>query len=344
MFALLMIGNVDDAESLARIESGGIPLNAERRLQELASDHAAFGSSLSVNEFALLKQIGPRPLAQVQGASVYQVGWQYLPALDPRLNQWRRTELDPAYAEPSSEQKWSYKWNEVVLCELDVIVRAWDQARRRALDRLTEEAVQVGADAVVGVKLQRSEHDWANRTIDYLISGTAIRWKAKQDVRWPLLSDVSVQDYWRLMEAGYEPVGLLTCTVVIFVSPSQAVRLRRLQTTMKAQELEELSRAFQAARETVRARLQGQVDAFNGTGAVGVTLTHQVREEELSVESSAQSATPGWRTGQLGLPAYSSGKSDLERKGWVITMHGSGTAVRARKGPPAYPAEAVIRT
>lgn len=338
------ISGPEESASLARIEGGGIPLSTERRLQELGADRAPFGSGLSVNEFALLNKIGPRPLAQVQGASIYQVGWQYLPALEPRLNQWRRSQLDSAYVEPSAEQKRAYRWNELVLCELDVIMRAWDQARRRALDRLTEEAVQVGADAVVGVKLQRGEHDWADSTIDYLVSGTAIRWKAKQDVRWPLLSDVSVQGYWRLMESGWEPVGLLAATVVIFVSPSQATRLHRLQTTMEAQELEELSHAFHAAREAVRARLQGQVDAFNGTGAVGVTLSHQVREEELSVESSTQVTASGWRTGQLRLPAYSTGKSDLERRGWVITMHGSGTAVRARNGPPAYPAEAVMGT
>ena len=45
---------------------------------------------------------------------------------------------------------------------------AWTTARRNALNRLSEEALQVGADVVVGVELRRGEHDLAKRTIDYL--------------------------------------------------------------------------------------------------------------------------------------------------------------------------------
>jgi uncharacterized protein YbjQ (UPF0145 family) len=62
-----------------------------------------------------------------------------------------------------------------VVCELDTITDAWSKVRRLALNRLSEEALQVGADAVIGVHLARGEHDLAKRTIDYLVSGTAIR-------------------------------------------------------------------------------------------------------------------------------------------------------------------------
>lgn len=327
---------IPDSESLARIEDGGIPLSAERRLKALAGEGQAFTSGLSVNEFALLRKLSTRPLAQVQGASIFKVGWQYLPAIEPGANPSTWSEVGNAGP---------YGWDQTVLCELDTITRAWDQARRRALDRIAEEAVQVGADAVVGVRLGRAEHDWAGQTIDYLVTGTAIRWKEAQDTRWPLLSDVSVQDYWKLLESGHESVGLLATTTVIFVSPSRAANLRRMATAMRAQELEELSRAFSTARETVRARLHGQVDAHNGTGAVGVSLSHHIHEQELSVERTAQRPVlPGWASSELGLPSYAGGgKGDIERKGWVITMHGSGTAIRARpERASPFPAEPVM--
>jgi hypothetical protein len=59
----------DDAakdDALARIEAGGIPLSAERRLQALGQDGALFTSRLSVNEFALLGAVrsSPRPRAR----------------------------------------------------------------------------------------------------------------------------------------------------------------------------------------------------------------------------------------------------------------------------------------
>ena len=69
----------EQAESLARIESGSIPLQAERRLREMAASGSSFSSTLSVDEFALCSKLGLQPLGQVLGASVHQVGWQNLP-------------------------------------------------------------------------------------------------------------------------------------------------------------------------------------------------------------------------------------------------------------------------
>lgn len=329
------------AQAVERIEAGGIPLATERRLQGLAAEGATFISGLSVKEYALLRAVGPRPLAQVQGASVYQVGWQYLPPLEPRRGE---TALGGVYGDPSAAQARSYLWRETVICELDTVTRAWDQARRRALDRLSEEAVQVGADAVVGVELRRGEHDWAEGSIDYLVSGTAVRWSDGQRSRWPALTDLSVQDYWCLLQAGHEPVGLLVTTAAIFVSTSEMTRLRRAQTVSQTQEIEELGRAFQAARDTVRGRLAGQVDAHNGTGAVGVRLSHTVHEQEIPLESSAPPAAgPGSGFGQLGVSSRGARGSDVERKGWVITMHASGTAIRQRDADPVYAPEMTIR-
>ncbi|HUA70417.1 MAG TPA: hypothetical protein VMA96_05035 [Solirubrobacteraceae bacterium] len=57
-------GEAGRADSLARIEEGGIPLAAERRLQALGAVGSLFTSGLPVNEFALLGAVGPRPLAQ----------------------------------------------------------------------------------------------------------------------------------------------------------------------------------------------------------------------------------------------------------------------------------------
>ncbi|MGI8713135.1 MAG: heavy metal-binding domain-containing protein [Solirubrobacteraceae bacterium] len=337
----------EQAASLARIEAGGIPVGAETRLNELATEGALFTSGLSVNEFALLNRMGPRPLAQVMGASVVRTGWQYLPALPPGMAVSSGTRYYPAgrawrspYTEASPAQVRNYKWHAEVVCELDVLTDAWNLARRRALDRLTEEALQVGADAVVGVHLHRVDHDLGKGTVEYVVTGTAIRQPAVASASdsWPVLSDASVQDYWRLHSAGHEPVGLIASTVVVFASPSRSTRLRRLRTKPQNQELEELSKGFQAARETVRARLYGQVSDAHGTGAVGVELSHSVHRDKLALASSLGShGQRGWNRGSWGLPYYVSGRADTERDGWVITMHGAGTAVRRAPGRSQFP-------
>lgn len=333
----------EQAEALARIESGSIPPHAEERLQALGQAGSLFTSALSVNEFALLHRLGPEPLAQVMGASVVRPGWQYLPALEPGAvvvsGSWyaptstgmallnRITEASPA-------QIRNYRWHAEVVCHLDVLTDAWDTARRRALDRLAEEAEHVGANTVIGVRLQRSEHDLGKGLIEYVVTGTAIRDPGRPPAPRPILTDLSVQDYWRLRSAGHDPVGLMAATVVVFASAARDTRLRRLRAPAQNRELKELSGAFHAARETVRTRLRGQVADAHGEGVVGVELSHSVRRDKFALGSSITSQTHrGWHRGRLGMPYYVRGSTDADRRGWVITMHAAGTAIRRGRDP-----------
>ncbi len=230
------------------------------------------------------------------------------------------------------------------VCELDVLTNAWNTARRRALDRLCEEALQVNADVVVGVRVHRGDHDLGRGTIEYVVTGTAVRLPGSSAVNWPVLTDLSVQDYWRLHEAGQEPVGFLATTAAMFASPPTSTRLRRVRTTRLNQELEELSDAFRLARESVRAHIQGQVSDAHAAGAVGLTLSHSVHRDKLSLASSLQTAPfRGWNRGRLGIPYYVSGRGEAERRGWIITMHAAGTAVRPRSGPSQFHVKPAVR-
>src|SRR5437763_6308876 len=168
-----------DAAEPAQPEPAGLSSRAEAQLEALATDGSVFTSGLSVDEFALLTQLGPQPLAQVMGASVVRTGWQYLPALPPGTRRGLGVGVSPStrsgpvgpwspppgtggtwqgmYTEPSPAQIRNYLWHAEVICELDVLSTAWNLARRRAIDRLAEEATTVDADAVVGVHLHRTK-------------------------------------------------------------------------------------------------------------------------------------------------------------------------------------------
>jgi hypothetical protein len=312
-----------------------------------------FTSGLTVNEFALLTRLGPSPLAQVMGASVVQTGWQYLPPLDPGKifisgSLYAPTPtgraLTNVYTEPSLAQLRAYRWYTEVVCELDVLTDAWNLARRRALERLREEAIEVGADAVVGVHLRHSDHDIGKGTIECVVSGTAVRLPHSPGAASPALSALSVQDYWRLNETGHEPVGLLATTVAVFASPARSTRVRRARTISQNQELGELSRAFQVARETVRTKLRGQISDARGTGAVGVGFSHSVARGKFALASSLQTMDRrGWHRGRLGLPYRITGAGEVDRRGWLITMHATGTAIRAGDGRSPYPVKAAVR-
>ena len=82
-----------------------------------------FTSDLSVNEFVLVKAAGFEPLGLVVGSSIYHIGFQ--------LASWNQNQ------------------------EMDVLSQAMYHARELAMTRMEEEADQLGADGVVGVRLER---------------------------------------------------------------------------------------------------------------------------------------------------------------------------------------------
>jgi uncharacterized protein YbjQ (UPF0145 family) len=345
----------EQAESLKRIERGGIPIAAEERLRGLGMGRL-FTSGLSVNEFALLDRMGPRPVAQVMGASVVRVGWQYLPPLAPGVwepsgawgSGWAPTPtgfgLQVPLTEPSISQVRNYKWNAEVVCRLDVLSDAWNMVRRRALDRLAEEAMHVGADAVVGVHVRQEDHDLGGGTIEYVVTGTAIRHPGPTRTDPPVLTDVSVQDYWRLKSAGHEPVALVASTAVVFASAPRFTRAQRARAPRQNRELEELSKGFHEARDAVRVALQGQVLDAGGAGVVGVEFSHSVSREKFALASSLQTSDRrGWHRGRFGVPYRVSGHSDVDRRGWVVTMHAAGTAIRPLPGGRQEPVRSALR-
>jgi len=318
----------DEDPGTEPVNAQGVPTAAEQRLAEITGGEF-FTSTLGVEEFALLSILGPVSVAQVMGASVHQVGWQYLP--------------------PSAQ------WGGEVYCPLTAVMEAWDDARRHAFLRLTEEAWTVRADAVVGVTLKRGDHDWARGSVDYVVSGTAIRDpKLVTTPGTPVLSDLSVQEYWKLARAGWAPAGLVAATSVFFIAQSIGTKWRRRASVASNQELTEYSRGFSEARKTAISMLRGQAERAGADGIVGVEFDHDVSRAKLDVaqlygyQAGYQSGQSGYRSGYvstttltLGGQATNQGRGS--RSGIVVTIQAVGTAIR-RQRQLAMPApDAVIR-
>ncbi|HTU30080.1 MAG TPA: heavy metal-binding domain-containing protein [Solirubrobacteraceae bacterium] len=345
-----------DAQGEPPVQEGGLTEHARQRLRAPGGGRSVFTTGLSVKEFALLRGLGPQPLAQVMGVSVVRTGWQYLPALPPGSRAGMRGlrfggGVGPAqppvglsgyaamYTEPSPQQVRAYLWWQPVVSELDVLSDAWNAARRGAIDRLRQEAAEVGAEVVVGVHLDRTDHDLGRGVIECAVSGTAIRMPGEDPTSTPILTDLSVQEYCRLRQGGFEPAGLVAATSVTFGSAGRMTRLKRARTFRRVQELEEIGEAFHAARESVRRAIGDQTMQVGGATAVGVEFSHAVQRETLELGSSlASTSRRGWHISRVGLPYRVSGSGIAKRPGWVITMHAAGTAIRPNErgvpGPP----------
>jgi uncharacterized protein YbjQ (UPF0145 family) len=288
----------EQQESLARIEAGGIPLSAERRLSELRErgGSGSFTSDLSVSGFALCHQLGLTPLSQVMGSSIYQLGYQ---------GAWGATGYGGG----------------AVLLELDTLSQALNEVRGRALVRLGEEARHVGADAVVGVQTRAGESqlDTGTLALEHVVVGTAVR-RAGAHAKHPVLTELSVAEYAMLLQGGFEPRGIVAHSAVFFTSyvyggmVGGGVLAGGGPLTMGVQsfELREFTQAVYSAREAVMQQIAGQASSLGASGVVGVKIDHSVRPHTLS-------------GGGVGMGGGLAGGREL--RGMMVTFTAVGTAI-----------------
>ena len=165
-----------------------LPKDAGARLQEL--EHGLFTSDLSVNEFLLVKQVGFHPLGLVMGSSIYHIGLQ--------KGNWGSSQ------------------------ELTKLTAAMYNARELAMNRMEEEADQLGADGVVGVRLDVNFYEWGHDSAEFIAVGTAVKAEDGNSYRnklgKPFTSDLSGQDFWTLAQTGYMPQALVMGTCVYHIA------------------------------------------------------------------------------------------------------------------------------
>ena len=150
----------------------GVPEAGRARLQQ--NRQGLFTSDLSVNEFLLVKQAGFEPLGLVVGSSIYHIGIQ--------MAGWKKSQ------------------------EMTVLSEAMYGARQLAMTRMEEEADQLGADGVVGVRLDIGRYEWGQDMAEFIAIGTAVKHREGVMHRAPngrpFTSDLSGQDFWTLLRTG----------------------------------------------------------------------------------------------------------------------------------------------
>jgi uncharacterized protein YbjQ (UPF0145 family) len=139
--------------------------------------------------------------------------------------------------------------------------------------RMEEEADALGADGIIGVKLEINLHAWGQNIAEFVAVGTAVRHRGGGDYRnkqgKPFTSDLSGQEFWTLLRAGYRPVGFVMGNCVYYVGPSVLAGFR---TSTQNTELVEYTHHFYDARELAIERLQAEAEDLEATGIVGVTV------------------------------------------------------------------------
>ena len=237
----------DEAPHAATYEAGslaGIPASGRERIARMKQDVARgfFTSDLSVDEFLLVKQAGFEPLGLVLGSSIYHIGFQQA------------------------------MWNQSQ--EMGVLTQAMYHARELAMTRMEEEADQLGADGVVGVRLDIGRYEWGADLAEFISVGTAVKHRAGELHRAPngrpFTSDLNGQDFATLLRAGYRPVGLVMGNCVYHVG--RQGMLASFKQMGRNVEMPNYTQALYEARELAMERMQREADELQAGGIVGARI------------------------------------------------------------------------
>ena len=205
-----------------------------------------FTSDLSVSEYVLLGEAGFEPLGFVVGSSIYHVGLQ------------------------------AGRWNQNQ--ELQVLTQAMYNARELAMARMRAEADHLAADGIVGVQLRMQMYAWGQSCLEFVATGTAVRHLAGQGAhRAPdgraFTSDLSAQDFFRLLAAGAVPVAFVLGTCVYHIAHQGVIQ--SLRQAGQNQEMLQFTQGVYEARELALARMQAEAAQARSSGIVGVTRRGQ---------------------------------------------------------------------
>ena len=217
----------------------GIPEGGRKRLEQ--AKRGLYTSDLSVSEFLLVRDAGFVPLGLVIGSSIYHLGFQA-----PKMGN----------------------------CELTTLSEAMYTARELAMTRMEEEADQLGADGIVGVRLEVGRYEWGADLAEFIAIGTAVKHEGgvlhRAPSGRPFTSDLSGQDFWTLLRSGHRPVGMVMGSCVYHVG-----RRGILQTTSQMGRNVEMTNYTQAlydARELAMGRMQDEAEEAKAEGIVGVQI------------------------------------------------------------------------
>jgi len=221
------------------------PQAADSRLAETAGAKpgGVFTSDLSVSEYVLLGEAGFEPLGFVVGSSIYHVGMQ--------VGRWSQNQ------------------------ELQVLSQAMYNARELAMARMQSEADHLGADGIVGVELRMQMYAWGQEVLEFVATGTAVKAIGGTGVhRAPngraFTSDLSAQDFFRLLAAGAVPVAFVLGTTVYHIAHQSA--MQALRQAGQNQEMVQFTQGVYDARELSLSRMQAEADQAGASGIVGVSV------------------------------------------------------------------------
>ena len=231
-----------------------------------------WGSTLACQELAAIGGVGFVPVGQVFGAAVYAAGsasGSSCPGTQGSPD--GGVPAPPTAPLPGRDDPGSFQ----------PLVEAMDQARHAAVDRMIAECAALGGHGVVGVRLSRGSFPLGG--LQFTAAGTAVRRAgAAASPRVPFTSDLSGQDFARLITAGWVPAGLALGLAIRSRHDDRATT-RQARPWPGNAEVAGWTELVNQSRKDARCRLQEDVRRLGAEGVVLADMQMHVRVRDCPV-------------------------------------------------------------
>jgi uncharacterized protein YbjQ (UPF0145 family) len=228
-----------------------------------------WGSALTADEFAAIRGVGFEPVGQVLGAAVYNVGYSGgygCPGAWAGYGGW----ATPYQSVTQVSGQGGYG-------SFGPLVQTMYEARRTAIGRMTAECAELGGHGVVGVRLTIGPFPAGG--LEFKAIGTAVRAPGAAPPRAPFTSDLSGQDFAKLIMTGWVPAGLV---LGISIGARHDDWLTTGQTRWGAgnAEVTGYTELVNSARHDARVQLERDVRGRGADGVVIADMGMRIRERE----------------------------------------------------------------
>jgi uncharacterized protein YbjQ (UPF0145 family) len=248
--------------------SAELPATAEARMAALRSS-GTWGSALTADEFAAVRSAGFEPVGQVFGAAVYGTG----SASGNGCPGAPGSSGDGSPPRPATQVP-----GQGGAGLFGPLMQAMDQARHTAVGRMITECAELGGHGVVGVRVSRGTFPLGGQ--QFTVIGTAVRAPgAAHGQPVPFTSDVSGQDFAKLIMTGWVPVGLVL-GLSIGSRHDDRDTARQARWSSGNSEVAGWTDLVSQSRHDARRQLESDVKRLGAEGVVIATMQMRVRQRD----------------------------------------------------------------
>jgi uncharacterized protein YbjQ (UPF0145 family) len=249
-----------------------LPPAAESRIAEIRRS-GTWGSALSADEFTAIRSVGFQPVGQVLGAAVYNIGY---------TGGWACPGAWAGYGGFATPyQSVTAVSGTGSMGSFGPMVQTLYNARRRALGRMTEECEELGGHGVVGVSLTIGAFPAGG--LEFKAIGTAVRAPGGVPLPQPFTSDLSGQDFAKLIMAGWVPAGL-ALGISIGARHDDWLTINQTRWGSGNAEVTGYTDLVNSARHDARTQLDRDVTRIGADGVVVKSMDMRIRERECPMQ------------------------------------------------------------